>query len=72
MPESICKLQRVSNWKQKTKNQNINSIKEIKKGVFQVYTSRLEKNGHILGKKKPFRVKQKMFPTESDTPDVME
>jgi hypothetical protein len=38
----------------------------------KLYTSRSDKKGRILGKRKPFRLKQKMLRTESNASDTME
>jgi hypothetical protein len=37
-----------------------------------LYTSRSDCNGRILGKRKPFRVKQKVFLNEMSAPNAME
>jgi hypothetical protein len=37
-----------------------------------LYTSGSDYNGRILGKRKPFRVKQKVFLTETSSQDAIE
>jgi hypothetical protein len=71
--KKIHRSKRVAARKKKNTNQNkIKTLQKFKNAYSDFIPPNSDCNGRILGKRKPFRVKQKLFLNEKRALDAME